>query len=130
MKTKRTKTVTIKDEKKYVLRPRKKAPVQSPLVNCVVLSVEYRGRKHFHELYFTGTGLTVEEMFTRGFVGDVDLPGPNGEIIRTDVESGPVQEFSGKPVKELVFRFTRKDNGEPVDAIVYRFNYSTADPSR
>lgn len=124
MKTDKTRPVPTNGTVKYNLRPRRKPEAGSPLVNRVMLVVTWHGTSYYRELIFTGTGLTENEMFTRGFVGDVDLPGAAGVPIEAEIECGPVGEFPGDPVKGLVFRFRSKDSGALLNAQVSNFNYT------
>lgn len=105
------------------LRPRKNKK-QNQLVDKVFVTIVHNEKENLHEILFDQVDLTTEEMYSRGFLGDIELPGPEGTPIEATVEAGPHGQFKGDKVGTLVFKVYETATRKPIKAKVTDFNFT------
>jgi len=109
-------------------RPRiqkKTQPAAEPAtVRKIVITIEKDGMRKNHELYFDkDEPLTLTEMYSVGFLGDISFENKGGIVQNAELEAGPKGEFVGEKVGSLVFRIYDPVTKHPIDARVIRFAY-------
>lgn len=110
--------------KKRVLRQRKNHGGQS-LVDRIQLVISYRKKEQTHDILFDEVYLTPQEMYSRGFLGDIELPRKEDAPIEATVEAGPIGEFNGNEVGNFVFRVYETQSLKPINAKVMAYSYRT-----
>lgn len=113
-----------------VLRPRKKSAADSKtsqptIVRQVTVAIRRGNTTTKHEIVFDNEPLSLKEMYSVGFIGDLEFRHPSGILEKGEVEAGPKGEFEGDEIGRFVFRVKMLDAGSPQDAHVVKFNFMT-----
>ena len=113
------------------LRPRQKETTVIPktsgdtYVTKMEITIERNGIATKHPLFFDHDPIKVKEMYSQGFLGDIEFNHPEGVVEKAELEAGPVGEFDGDKVGKFVFKLTNPKTKEPLGAKVTKFNFYT-----
>ena len=118
-----------------VLRPRKNRSAQSPpavpsdngasFVKTMLITVtDSEGRHTRHELTFDDDPLSLREMYSRGFLGELEFVTPDGKVENVELEAGPAGEFEGDVIGQFVFRFNNTPFCTREGMHVTKFNFT------
>lgn len=121
------------------LRPRKKVTIPTKgittftkprtgntIIASMEVTIEYNGIIRIHPLDFSGENLSLKEMYNTGFVGELDLPEPDGSNREAEVEAGPIGQFPGEILGRFVFRVYDARTKAMIKAKIIKFSFKKA----
>lgn len=106
---------------------RKKAKRSPPYVNYMTIIVERAGNTSKHRLYFHKHELTLTEMYEDGFLGDLELPAPDGTLELAELDATPAEGSEKERLGHFVFSIVDPKTKEPVGAVVKKFSFSKSE---
>lgn len=93
----------------------------------MLITIERDGVRTTHPLFFSHDPLPVSEMYSRGFLGDIEFYRAGGVIEKAELEAGPKGEFEGDTIGRFVFKVVNPNTKQPIGAKVVKFNFLRSD---